>query len=1011
MYQLSKKFFYHKISPIIIFFLKYKKTKIKSLLYSIITLIILYNNSFSIHYAYADSLPEKQQIISLLRKVNNYYGLGNTVWSYSTYYIGNMALYNTCRDPYYLGHALQWAERHNWEIGDGPERGNANDQCCGQVYIDLYLIEPIQYRIQDIKTSVDNMVYGDNNEGWFYVDALFMAMPAFAKLGSIYNNQDYFDKMYELYTACKSCCYIEQDSLWYRDKRRSITPNGKNDYWSRGNGWAFGAITRVLQSIPDNEKHRDEYIKTFKKMAYKLKKIQRDDGFWNVSLLDPEYYGGPETSGTALFTYGIAWGVNNGILNKNEFLPVVTKAWNGMADKAVHPDGTVGYVQGVGDEPSDWQPVTYESSIIFGTGVFLLAGSEVFHLAEGETPVFSYVNLAVNTLSDCSHNKAKYALDGKNNTTWFFQYPQWIEVDLKKTYNIHRIEIQPYSPMALQYKVEAKKDSLDTYSIILNKQDNQTDKVWISEPLHSVDARFVRFTITGCYNCSDLLGLKEFKIFSIPKTDSLKITSYSKNQISLRWSVLPETEVAYNVYKDTIPFFIPDTENGRNRIGSYINDMSDKEPGIQWTDTDYTLDNIAPSWFYTVSCIDGNLESSCSNRVGVFNYNLRTTPETDFNEIALPLKMNEIHNARDLMNSIPYCNSVAKWNAALQIYEQFIPELELTNFNIQPGYPYYVNVTKDTIFTLSGEFVQPSFELITTPKTNFNEIMLPLDKSSINKASELTNNIPYCNSVAYWNTSDQGYEQYLPGLQNTDFKVHIGNPYYVNVTDNCIWPENTQTKIMTDRSLVYNKQSDVQGVQSPHIVWGNLNNPSFNTEYDNLSFTAYITSRPDEKLTEQSTGCMIGSNFWIVQCGNFDSPWKKGDLLRVEFCDENQSKIFVIEKELTYDCSDKADKICCVKDNNISANEFHLKQNFPNPFNNTTIITYSLLVESTVNISIYNTTGQIVKTILQKKKNPGSYQISWNGKDNNGIKVTSGVYIVHMTAEDYTENKKIILIK
>jgi len=923
-----------------------------------------------------------------------------------------MALYNTCYDPNYLNHTLKWARKHKWDIGDGPEIGNANDQCCGQVYIDLYLIEPIETRIQNIKASVDNMVYSNSNNGWYFVDALFMAMPVFAKLGSLYNNQDYFDKMYELYKTCKSYCYIEEDSLWYRDKRRSKTPNGENDYWSRGNGWAFGALTRVLKFTPNNEIHREEYIQTFKEMAYKLKSLQRYDGFWNVSLHDSEYFGGPETSGTALFTYGIAWGINNDILSRNEFLPVVIKAWNGIIAIAVHPDGNIGYVQGVADEPADCQPITYQSSTNFGLGIVLLAGSEVYHLAEGEPPPFSYINLALNNLSDCSHNKAKYALDGNDNTSWFFRYPQWIEVDFKKVFKIHQIEFKSHSPIAYQYIVEAKKDTTDIYKTILDKQDNQIGKIWWSDPIQSTDARFVKLTITGCHNYTDLIGLKEFKVFGIPEPDSLELTGHDKNHVSLSWSVFPKRKLSYNVYKDTIPFFIPDKENGQNRIGSYVNDIYDDDPGIQWIDTNYTLDNLTNNWFYTVSCIDHNLESSYSNRVGIFSYELRTTLKTDFNEIALPLKMDEITNARDLMNSIPNCNSIAHWDASLQMYEQFIPELEFTNFKVQMGCPYYVNVIQDTFFTLFGDYVEPCFKLITTSKTNFNEIMLPLDKSSIKKASELMSNIPYCNSVAYWNAADQGYEQYLPGLQNTDFTVHIGYPYYVNVTDNCIWPENTDIKNIINYNNVYNKKNDIQSVQSPHIVWGNINKQCSNIKYDSLSFVAYITSRPNEILSEQSVGCMIGPDYWIVQCGNFNSPWQKGDLLQIEIFDKNQLKIHVIEVELTYECSDKTERICYVKNkNNVASNKFYLLQNYPNPFNHSTIITYSLPVESKVSINIHNTNGQLVKKILNKNKKPGVYQTSWYGKDNNGIIVTSGVYIVQMTTKNYTKNIKIVFIK
>ncbi len=112
-------------------------------------------------------------------------------------------------------------------------------------------------------------------------------------------------------------------------------------------------------------------------------KCQRKDGFWNVSLHDESNFGGKELTGTALFVYGMAWGVNNGILDRAKYLPVITKAWNAMVNDAVHPNGYLGYVQGTGKEPKDGQPVAYDSKPDFddyGTGCFLLAGTEVYKL-------------------------------------------------------------------------------------------------------------------------------------------------------------------------------------------------------------------------------------------------------------------------------------------------------------------------------------------------------------------------------------------------------------------------------------------------------------------------------------------------------------------------------------------------------------------------------------------------------------------------------------------------------
>jgi rhamnogalacturonyl hydrolase YesR len=137
--------------------------------------------------------------------------------------------------------------------------------------------------------------------------------------------------------------------------------------------------------LPPDAPHRAEYEQMIKDMADALAKVQRDDGFWNCSLHDPNNFGGKETSGTALFTYGMAWGIRQGLLPAEKYRPIVAKAWNAMANEAVHPNGFLGYVQGTGKEPKDGQPTTYDNRPDFddyGLGCFLLAGSEVYRLVQ-----------------------------------------------------------------------------------------------------------------------------------------------------------------------------------------------------------------------------------------------------------------------------------------------------------------------------------------------------------------------------------------------------------------------------------------------------------------------------------------------------------------------------------------------------------------------------------------------------------------------------------------------------
>jgi len=316
----------------------------------------------------------------------------SNLWTRGTYYTGLMALYSIDpRDEYYE-YAVNWGEAHEWHMRDGINR-NANTHCAGQTYIDLYNIDPKPERIAKIREAIDMMVDSEKKDDWWWIDALYMAMPTFAKLGVIEEDEKYFQKMYDLYLVAKEThggdgLYNEADGLWWRDenfKPPFKTPGGKDCYWSRGNGWVFAALARVLDILPEDAVGYEDYRTTYLEMAEALVSKQRKDGFWNVSLDDPEDFGGKESSGTSFFVYGMAWGINKGLLPKKEYISAVSNGWQALIKEAVHKDGSIGYAQATGDKPSDGQPVTYDSKPDFEDytiGAFLLAGSEVYHLAK-----------------------------------------------------------------------------------------------------------------------------------------------------------------------------------------------------------------------------------------------------------------------------------------------------------------------------------------------------------------------------------------------------------------------------------------------------------------------------------------------------------------------------------------------------------------------------------------------------------------------------------------------------
>lgn len=361
--------------------------------------------SISIQLLLAQKIPNKKEVLKVLKATNAYFmnkwpdagksiitnkERPSNIWTRAVYYEGLMNLYKIHPEKEYYDYAVQWGEKHNWGLRNGITTKNADDQACGQTYIDLYLIDKQPERIKDIKASIDLVIKSGRVNDWTWIDAIQMGMPVFARLGKLYSDTAYYNYMYKMYMHSKNTegggLYNAKDGLWWRDKDfvpPYKEPNGEDCYWSRGNGWVVAALVRVLEIIPENEVHRNEYLKTYSEMIKALVPIQRADGFWNVSLHDAAHFGGKETSGTALFVYGMAWGVNQGILDKATYLPVITKAWNAMTKDAVQKNGFIGFMQGTGKEPKDGQPVSYTSVPDFedyGLGCFLLAGTEVYKL-------------------------------------------------------------------------------------------------------------------------------------------------------------------------------------------------------------------------------------------------------------------------------------------------------------------------------------------------------------------------------------------------------------------------------------------------------------------------------------------------------------------------------------------------------------------------------------------------------------------------------------------------------
>jgi len=493
------------------------------------------------------ALPEKSDIVSKMVLVNDYWinenaDSGDNKWARAVYFIGNMAMYDMYPDSKYYNYAEAWAIRWNWELNGGDGVTHADDQAAGQTYIALYKYDPQPYKIDHIQTSITNMVNSSNVADWWWIDALFMAMPNFVELGNINFDTAFHDKMWDLYEWTKysqggSGLYSdngnnnENDFLWWRDKNQrppKLTPAGKNVYWSRGNGWVIAAMVKVLKELPVSDSRYEEYRQTLVSMAGSLKDRQRPDGFWNVSLDDPNDYGGKETSGTAFFTYALAYGINTGILDAAIYGPVVDKAWNGMVNDAVQANGFLGYVQGPGHEPQSSQPVDVNSTRDFGVGAFLLAGTEVVKMASGVMPTPenpppppSLFPVVISQSSEQVGNEAINVIDGNTSGSYRWSangFPQWVIIDYGSNKSIDGTELWTYQNRAYQYYVYASTSLADVEnevasSLIVDQSNNTLTSQPILSSFAALEARYIKLKIIGAAGyAGSWSSINEFKV-------------------------------------------------------------------------------------------------------------------------------------------------------------------------------------------------------------------------------------------------------------------------------------------------------------------------------------------------------------------------------------------------------------------------------------------------------------------------------------------------------------------
>ncbi len=316
------------------------------------------------------------------------------LWTRAVYYEGLMALYGIDKNQKYIDYTDKWANFHQWTPRNGIKTRHADDQCCSQTYLERFMMTGDSTMLRPTRDNLQGQMKEPTVGYWTWIDAIQMAMPVYAQMYKITGDRSYIEHAMKMYRWSRNECggglFNVKDGLWWRDADY-VPPykekDGKDCYWSRGNGWVLAAYVRVMDQLSPKDKIYKEIKKDFVMMCEGLSKCQREDGFWNVSLVSPVTYGGKEITGTSLFVYGMCWGMRKGYLKEKVYRPIVDKAWDAMVKDAVHSDGFLGYMQGTGKDPSAGQPVTYDKVPDFddyGVGCFLLGAVEYYKLLGGE---------------------------------------------------------------------------------------------------------------------------------------------------------------------------------------------------------------------------------------------------------------------------------------------------------------------------------------------------------------------------------------------------------------------------------------------------------------------------------------------------------------------------------------------------------------------------------------------------------------------------------------------------
>lgn len=351
-------------------------------------------------------------------------------WTQAPFFLGLTELSQVSGEIRYL----EALDAFGKELSYGPGRRttHADDHAVLQAWLELYKRDKDQAKLAPSIAHFDKITEKLSSETaksisggtftWCWCDALFMSPPVWAHLSKLTGDPKFLEWADKEWWTTTDVLYDPTYHLFYRDNNffKQRTPSGKKVFWARGNGWVVGGLIHMLDQLPEDHPSREKYLGLYHDMIYQLLTLQNPDGLWRSSLLDSEDAVG-ESSGSAFFVYAMAWGVNRGLLPAETFRPALMKGYEALT-KNIQPSGMLGFVQKIGSAP-DKQETNADSTEVYGSGAFLLAGAEVIRLLDpskkkNDVATFEGVTLPESFLPATPRTYARFVPERADDFAW-----------------------------------------------------------------------------------------------------------------------------------------------------------------------------------------------------------------------------------------------------------------------------------------------------------------------------------------------------------------------------------------------------------------------------------------------------------------------------------------------------------------------------------------------------------------------------------------------------------------